>query len=111
MHLPVIVRLAGEFSGIGIIAIGGQRRVVDHGGLEMEAAVAEVEDEVCLAARKTRRSAAENLALAERCDLWDQDLEAGTLEDGLHGMERGVKLDCPYHGDSLTCLEVPLQGR
>lgn len=111
MHLLVIVRLAGEFPRIGIIAVGGQRRVVDHGGLEMEAAVAEVEDEVCLVARKTGRGAAEDLALAEGRDLWDQDFEAGTLEDGLHGVESGVELDSPYHRDCLAWLEVPLQGR
>lgn len=114
LHLPVIVRLAGEFPRIGIVAVSGQRRVMDHGGLEMEAAVAEVEDDGvrrAVALRQARRRAAEDLALAEGRGLRDQDVEAGALEDGLQGVEGGVELDGAYRGDCLAGLEVALQGR
>lgn len=98
---------------------------MDHGGFEVEAAVAEVEDdEVCCRLlivvgrrrrrrrkRKTGRRAAEDLALAEGCDLRDQDVEAGAFEEWFDGVERGVELDGADHGDCFSGLEVALQRR
>lgn len=42
VHFRVGVGLAGEFAGVGVVAVGGEGGVVDHGGLEVEAAVADV---------------------------------------------------------------------
>lgn len=81
---------------------------MNHGRLEMEAPVSQVEDQVRLIGRKTRRSAAENLPLAEWRDLWNQDFKAGTLENGLHGVEGGIELNSAYHGDGFAWLKVPL---
>ena len=46
VHGGVGVVFVGEASGVGVVAVGGQGGVVDHDGFEVEAAVAEVEDEV-----------------------------------------------------------------
>ena len=44
VHLFVLVALAGQGPRVRIVSVGWDGRVVDHGGFEVEAAVAEVED-------------------------------------------------------------------
>ena len=39
-HFVVVVGFAGEFSGVWVVAVRGDGRVMDHGGFEVEAAVA-----------------------------------------------------------------------
>lgn len=46
VHVGVGVGLAREFARVGVVAVGGQGGVVDHSRFEMEAPVAEVEEEV-----------------------------------------------------------------
>ena len=83
MQRVVGVGLVREAARVRIIAVGGQAGVCDHGGLEVEAAVAEVEQEVgrCVLLPvcggeagaggngQGRRGAAEDFAFGERCDL------------------------------------------
>jgi len=72
-----------EAARVRVVAVGGQAGVRDHGRLEVEAAIAEVEQEVgrCVLLPvcggeagvggngQGRRGAAEDFAFGERCDL------------------------------------------
>lgn len=111
LHLVMLVRLAGEFAGVRVVAIRGDRGVVDHDALEVEAAVAEVQDEVDgVVVLKTRGGAPEDLALAERCDLGYDNAEARPLQSVLDTVDGGVELNGADHGDGLACGEVALEG-
>lgn len=84
VHFSVGVGFAREFARVGVVAVGGQVRVVDHGRFEMEAPVAEVEEEVDgWGGGEARGGAAEDLAFAEGEDLRDEDFVAGAFEKGL----------------------------
>lgn len=83
---------------------------MDHGRLKMEASVAEVENQICSIVGETRRSAAQYLAFAQRCDLWDQNFESGTLEHGLDRVERSVELNGADHGNGLCDLKIAFEG-
>ena len=77
------VGLVREAARVRVVAVGGQAGVRDHGGLEVKAAIAEVEQEVgrCVLLPvcggeagvggnwQGRRGAAEDFAFGERCDL------------------------------------------
>ena len=79
------VGLVRKTARVRVVAVGGQAGVRDHGGLEVEAAVAEVEQEVgrrvllpvcggkagAGGSGQGRRGAAEDFAFGERCDLRD----------------------------------------
>lgn len=110
LHLAVAVRLARELARVRVVAVRGDGRVVDHDALEVEAAVAEVQDEVdAVLVAQARRRAAENLALAERRNLRDEHAEARGLEAAAHAVDGGVELDRADEGHGLAAGKVALQ--
>lgn len=82
----MVVCFAGEGARVRIVAVGGDGWIVDHGGFEMEAAVAEVEEEVDFGGGELGGGAAEDFALGEGGDLWDDDLVASAFEDGFQAV-------------------------
>lgn len=110
LHLVVAVRLARQLARVRVVAVGRDGWVVDHDALEVEAAVAEVEDHVDLVVVvELRARAAEDLALAQGRDLRDEDLEAGLFEGAAHAVDGGVELDGADDGDGLARGEVALE--
>lgn len=80
-----------------------------HGALQVEASVAKVENEIYLfLVLQSRTGTAQDLALAERCDLWDQNVIARAPQLRRRPMQRGVELNRAYHGDLAPRLEIAL---
>lgn len=109
VHFVVVVGFAGQGARVRVVAVGGDGGVVDHGGFEVEAAVAEVEEDVDTGVVELRGGAAEDLALGEGGDLRDEDFEAGAFEDGFEAVQGGVELDGADGGDGLAGLEVAFE--
>lgn len=112
LHLIVLVLFAGELARVRVVAVRGDGRVVNHDALEVEAAVAEVQDEVdVVLVAQARGRAAENLALAEGRNLGHEDAEARGLEGAAHAVDGGVELDGAHEGDRLAAGKVALERR
>ena len=75
----------------------------------METTITKVNNQIGLIFGKSRRSTPQDLAFAEWHDLWDQDLETGTLEDRFNGVKGSVELYRSDHCYGLAGLEIPLQ--
>ena len=112
LHLVVAVGLAGELPGVRVVAVGRDGGVVDHDALEVEAAVAEVEDQVDgVVVTETWGCAAEDLALAQGRNLGNKDAETGLLEGAPDAVNGGVELDGADDGNGLSGGKVALQRR
>ena len=111
LHLVVGVSLACEAARVRVIAVSRDSRVVDHDALEVEAAVAEVEDEVygTMIVAEARGRAAQDLAFAQGRNLGHEHAEAGALEGGADAVDGGIELDGAHEGDGLSRGEVALQ--
>ena len=112
LHRGVRVALACQFARIRVVPVGGQRGVVDHGGFEVEAAVAEVEEEVDGGVRgQARRRAAEDFARAEGPCLRDDGRVAGAGEERPECVQRVGKLDGADEGEGAAGGDVGREGR
>lgn len=82
---------------------------MDHSRFEMEATVTEIEDEInILLFREMWRSAAENLAFAQRRNLWDEDVVTRFTELRRGAVKSCVELDSTHHSNRAAGPKVPL---
>ena len=75
----------------------------------METAITKINYQIGLIFGKTRRSTPQDLTFAEWHDLWNQDLETGTLENRFNVVKSSIELDRSDHCYGLAGLEIPLQ--
>ena len=112
LHLVMSVSLAGELPRVRVISVGRDRWVVDHDALEVETAIAEIQDNVDgILVPQAWRRASKDLSLTQRRDLRYQHLETSPLEVVLDTMDGCVELDGTNYSDCLAGGKVALECR
>lgn len=114
----MLVGFVGQAARIRIVAVGGQRRIGDHGGLEVKPSVAQIKQQVrhrllstlgvelALSDSHGGRGATEDFAFGEGCDLRHDGGVAFTLQQRDYAMDGCVELNGADESDGLSCREV-----
>ncbi|KAI6761578.1 hypothetical protein HG531_002131 [Fusarium graminearum] len=110
LHFLVAVGFTCQFTRVGIVSVCWDSRVVDHDTLKVETAITKVQDQIDLVIFcKTRGCAAQDLALAQRCNLRNKHTETASFETALDTMDSGIELDGSNNSNGLATGEVALQ--
>ena len=107
VHAGVVVVFAGEDLAVRVIAEGWQGRVADHDGLEVEAAVSEVDERIGVHARGR---AAEDLAGRQRFGARNEH-GVSAVQLRFARLQRGHELDGADQGNAAARRNVESGAR